>query len=85
MKSIQKIFLVWLLAIPMMAFARLPVPSAEEAAKKLAAAEKKALDEEAAKVSLGRSQDRVAQRYRFRHPNAPEPVPVVIPVTAAKK
>ena len=75
----------WLLAAafstPLAAMAQLPAPSAEEAVQKAAAVEKKALGEEAAKAALARAQERVASRYRARHPNAPRAVPVL----AAKK
>ena len=75
----------WVLAAvcfnPISAFAQFPAPTAEEAAQKAMAAEKKALGEEAAKAALAKAQDRVASRYRASHPNAPRPVPVV----AAKK
>jgi hypothetical protein len=71
---------VWMLATvfvsPLLAFAQLPAPNAEEAAQKAAAAEKKAAGEEAAKAALAKAQDRVAGRYRATHPNAPRPVPV---------
>lgn len=72
---------VWMLAAvllsPAAALAKLPEPTLEEAQKKAAAAEKKALDEDAAKAALAKAQDRVASRYRATHPNAPRPVPVV--------
>lgn len=72
---------VWMLAAaffsPISALAQLPAPTAEEAAQKAAAAEKKALGEEAAKAALAKAQDRVASRYRAKNPNAPRPVPVV--------
>lgn len=76
---------VWMLAAvllsPAAALAKLPEPTPEEAQQKAAAAEKKALSEEAAKAALAKAQDRVASRYRARNPNAPRPVPV----GAAKK
>lgn len=76
---------VWLLAAvllsPAAVLAKLPEPTPEEAQKKAAAAEKKALGEDAAKAALAKAQDRVASRYRATHPNDPRPVPVV----AAKK
>lgn len=71
------------LAVPAVALAQLPPPAPEEAAKKAEAAEKKAASEEAAKVALGKAQDRVASRYRARHPAAPGPIPVVTPAPVA--
>jgi hypothetical protein len=73
---------VWMLAAALFApaavLAKLPASTAEEAQQKAAAAEKKALGEEAAKAALAKAQDRVASRYRAKNPNAPRPVPVVI-------
>lgn len=63
------------------AYARLPPPTPEEAAKQQAALEKKALGEEKAGRALEVAQDRVAARYRSRHPGAPRPVTL----TAVKK
>lgn len=57
--------------------AKLPDPTPEEASKKQAEAEKKAKSEEAAKAALAKAQDRVNQRYRATHKNAPPPVAVV--------
>jgi uncharacterized membrane protein len=72
----------WLLAAALFApaavLAKLPAPTPEEAQQKAVAAEKKALSEEAAKAALTKVQDRVANRYRAKNPNAPRPVPVVI-------
>lgn len=72
------------LAVGHAAWAKLPEPTPEEAAKKQAAAEKKAQDEEAAKVALGKAQDKVAVKYRATHKNAPKPVPVIIPQPVKK-
>jgi hypothetical protein len=73
---------VWMLAAALFApaevLAKLPAPTAEEAQQKAAAAEKKALGEEAAKAALAKAQDRVASRYRAKNTNAPRPVLVVI-------
>lgn len=66
------------------AWAKLPPPTPEEAAKKQAATEKKAKDEDAAKEALAKVQDKVVQRYRATHKNAPPPVPVSAPVPAKK-
>jgi hypothetical protein len=72
-----------LLATPMIALAQLPPPNDEEAAKKAEAAAKKTASEEAAKVALGKAQDRVAKRYYLKHPGAARPVPVVAASPAA--
>lgn len=82
MKTLWMIALATMLATSLSANARLPEPTPEEAQKKLADAEKKAKGEEAAKAALAAAQDRVAQRYRATHKNAPPAVPVV---TATKK
>ena len=72
---------VWMLSAlllgPTVVLAKLPAPTPEEAQQKAAAAEKKALGEEAAKAALTKAQDRVASRYRAKNPNASRPVPVV--------
>lgn len=72
--------------------AKLPDPTPEEALKKQADAEKKTASEEAAKAALAKAQDRVNQRYRATHKNAPPPVAVIMPpankttaASAAKK
>ena len=80
MKRVWMTALAVVLATSLSANAKLPEPTAEEAQKKLADAEKKAKSEEAAKVALAAAQDRVAQRYRATHKNAPPPVPVVAPI-----
>jgi uncharacterized membrane protein len=73
------------------AMAKLPDPTPEEALKKQAEAEKKAASEEAAKAALAKAQDRVNQRYRATHKDAPPPVAVIAPAAptppapAAKK
>jgi hypothetical protein len=73
------------------ALAKLPDPTPEEALKKQAEAEKKAASEEAAKAALVKAQDRVNQRYRATHKDAPPPVAVIAPAApttpapAAKK
>ncbi|HZV99722.1 MAG TPA: formate dehydrogenase [Methylophilaceae bacterium] len=61
------------------AAAKLPPPTPEETQKKQADAEKKAATEEAAKAALEKAQDRVSQRYRAQHKDAPPPVPIVTP------
>lgn len=66
------------------AIARLPAPTPEEAAQKAAAAATKAKADEAAKQALAAAQDRVAQRYRAAHPDAPKPVPVITPPAPGK-
>lgn len=76
MKAVLKTVALLVLALSMNAHARLPDPMPEEVQKKLADAEKKAKSEEAAKAALAAAQDRVAQRYRATHKNAPPPVPV---------
>jgi|GEM_PF-2656207 hypothetical protein len=72
---------VWMLSAallsPTMVLAKLPAPTPEEAQQKAAAAEKKALGEEAAKSSLAKAQDRVASRYRAKNPQAPHTIAVV--------
>lgn len=72
---------IWMLSIalfsPAVVLAKLPVPTPEEAQQKAAAAEKKALGDEAAKAALAKAQDRVASRYRAKNPNAPHSIPVV--------
>lgn len=72
---------VWMLSAallsPTMVLAKLPAPTPEEAQQKAAAAEKKALGDEAAKAALAKAQDRVASRYRAKNPHAPHPVPVI--------
>jgi hypothetical protein len=73
------LILLTALAVGPAAWAKLPAPTPEEAAKKQAATEKKVLDDEAAKVALGQAQDKVAVKYRATHKNAPKPVPVIIP------
>lgn len=75
---------MWAILISLPIYAKLPAPGPEELAKKQAAAEKKAQDEEAAKEALGHAQDRVAQQYRARHPNAPQPVPLAAPAAVKK-
>jgi hypothetical protein len=77
MKSLWTIATLVMLTLSLNAHARLPDPTPEEAQKKLADAEKKAKSEEAAKAALAAAQDRVAQRYRATHKNAPPAVPVV--------
>lgn len=61
------------------AMAKLPDPTPEAAMKKQADAEKKTASEEAAKAALAQAQDRVNQRYRATHKNAPPPVAVITP------
>jgi uncharacterized membrane protein len=61
------------------AMAKLPDPTPEEALKKQADTEKKAASEEAAKAALAKVQDRVNQRYRATHKDAPPPVAVIAP------
>jgi len=72
---------VWMLSAalisPTAVLAKLPAPTPEEAQQKAAAAEKKALGEEAAKAALAKAQDRVVSRYRAKNPHAPRPVAVV--------
>ena len=79
MKRVWMTALAVVLATSLSANAKLPEPTAEEAQKKLADAEKKAKGEEAAKAALAAAQDRVAKRYRASHKNAPPPVPVASP------
>lgn len=66
------------------AYAQLPPPTPEQAAKKQAATEKKANDEAAGKAALARAQNRVVQRYHALHtpvakkpakPEEAEPIP----------
>lgn len=66
------------------ALAKLPDPTPEEVAKKQADAEKKAKSEDAAKEALAKAQDRVNQRYRTTHKNAPPPVAVITPPAVKK-
>lgn len=84
MKLLKTLALCALLGWSSVAAARLPAPTPEEAAKKAAAAETKAKADEAAKQALAAAQDRVAQRYRASHPNAPKPVPVIVPPAPGK-
>lgn len=81
----RALFLICGLGMTATALAKLPDPTPEEAAKKQAEAEKKATSEEAAKEALAKAQDRVNQRYRTTHKNAPPPVAVITPPVAAVK
>lgn len=82
MRMLKTLALSALLVWSAAAVARLPAPTPEEAAQKAAAAETKAQADEAAKQALAAAQDRVAQRYRASHPNAP--VPVIAPPAPGK-
>lgn len=64
MKPVQGLLLAVTALCSLSAQARLPDPLPEELAKKQAAADKKARDEEAAKQALQKAQDRVASRYK---------------------
>jgi hypothetical protein len=82
MKRMTPWIFIALLAAPAIALAQLPSPNEEEAAKKAEAAAKKTTSEEAAKVALGKAQDRTAQRYYLKHPGAARPVPVAAAVSS---
>lgn len=66
MKPVHGLLLAVTALCSLSAQARLPDPLPEELAKKQAAADKKARDEEAAKLTLQKAQDRVASRYKAR-------------------
>lgn len=83
---IGRLLLICSMGMAATALAKLPDPTPEEVAKKQADVEKNAKNEEIAKEALAKAQDRVNQRYRATHKNAPPPVAVVTtPAPAAGK
>lgn len=67
MKLKPMLLIGWALSWSWAAYAQLPPPTPEQAARKQATTEKKANDEAAGKAALARAQNRVAQRYHAIH------------------